>query len=61
MKHEFYLLNDVLYIKQQNVNLLSGLRCIYDLNNACHTSSTTTTALSPPHGIDMRIPAKLIK
>ncbi len=25
MKHEFYLLNDVFYIKQQNVNLLSRI------------------------------------
>jgi hypothetical protein len=25
MKHEFYLLNDVFYIKQKNVNLLSRI------------------------------------
>jgi hypothetical protein len=25
MKHEFYLLNDVFYIKQKNVNLLSKI------------------------------------
>jgi hypothetical protein len=25
MKHEFYLLNDVFYIKQQNVNLFSNI------------------------------------
>jgi hypothetical protein len=61
MKHEFYLLNDVFYIKQQNVNNLIGLCCIQDLNNTFCISSLVALAFSPYHGIDIHILIKLTK